>query len=342
MRLVAAAIAVTVVVHVVAAARQPFDRLGAVPGAIEGQQPTFRSTVDVVRIPAVVTENGRAVNGLTAGDFELLDANVKQTIDVTPVEGQPVDVTLVLDTSASVSGPALDALRADVQTIAEGLQPNDRVRLITFGGQVHDVFGLQPGGAALPVDRIHGGGVTSLYAALGSALMIDPGIDRPELVFALTDGLDTASFFDAKRLVTIAGSTTASLYVALVKSTDTVLRTSESGEALAGEHTTVEYAPSRRAVLEGQTVTRTFGSYVGGPNVASLKAAVARTGGALYQNASGTLVSRFQSALAEFRSGYVLSYRPAGSPRPGWHDIVVHTTNRRYTVRARGGYDGAS
>jgi hypothetical protein len=304
------------------------------------QQPTFRSTVDAVRIPAVVTEGGRAVNGLTAGDFELLDANVKQTIEVVPVEGQPVDVTLVLDTSGSVSGPALDALRTAVQAIADGLQPNDRVRLITFGGQVRDVFGLKPGGTAIPIDRIRGGGVTSLYAALGSALMIDPAIDRPQLVFALTDGLDSASFFDAKRVVALAGSTTACLYIALVKSTDAVLRTSDDSGPLAGEHTTTQYAPSRRGVLEGRTVTRTFGSYVGGPNVASLKAAVARTGGALYQNVSGTLVARFQAALSEFRSGYVLSYTPS-APRGGWHEIVVKVKNPKYTVRARGGYDGS-
>jgi len=310
-----------------------------VPALLGAQQtPIFRSAVDLVRVPAVVTDRAKPVRGLTAKDFTLLDSHVAQTVDVTPLSDLALDVTVVLDVSGSVNGPALDELRGDVQAIAASLQSHDRIRLITFGEAVRDVFGFQPGGGPLPVDRIRGGGLTSLYAALAAALMTDPATDRPQLVFALTDGLDTISFFDARRIVALANATRAALYVALVKPSEASVHSSDDGDALDREHTRVSYPTG--GAFNGATVERIAGIYSGGPNVSALKNAVVRTGGALYDKNPGTLVSRFQRALDDFRSGYLLTYTPAGVARGGWHEIAVRTTRRHYSVRARGGYDG--
>lgn len=114
------------------------------------QPQTFRSGVELVRVPVFVTDGTRPIAGLTAADFTLLDQNVPQTATAIPLERQAVDVTLVLDVSGSVQGRALDQLRADVTTIARSLQPDDRVRLITFGETVTDVFGFQPGAPSCP------------------------------------------------------------------------------------------------------------------------------------------------------------------------------------------------
>jgi hypothetical protein len=45
------------------------------------RQQTFRSGVDLVRVDALVTDGKRVVTGLKAGDFELRDNGVLQTID---------------------------------------------------------------------------------------------------------------------------------------------------------------------------------------------------------------------------------------------------------------------
>lgn len=303
------------------------------------QPQTFRSGVELVRVPVLVTDGTRPIAGLTAADFTLLDQNVPQAATAIPLERQPVDVTLVLDVSGSVQGRALDQLRADVTTIARSLQPDDRVRLITFGETVTDVFGFQPGGAQLPLDRIASGGATSLYAALGAALIVDPSNDRPQLVFALTDGIDNASFLDAGRIAALASVSSASLYIALVDSSEPVQRFAGASDPLAAERSTLTYRPSRGSVYEQHpVVTRSVGPYVLGPNLPALRAAVAHTGGALYDKAPGTLPARFQHALDDFRGGYLLSYAPTGVTRGGWHDIVVHANNPHYTVRARSGY----
>jgi hypothetical protein len=308
-------------------------------GQTQQPQTTFRASVDVVRVPAVVTDGTHAVSGLTAADFELLDSNVLQKIAVTPLEAQPVDVTLVLDVSGSVQGHALNELRADVQKIAGSLQPADRVRLITFGDDVRDVFGYLSGGAPLPVDRIAGGGVTSLYEGLAAALMADPGIERPQLVFALTDGRDNASFFDAKRIASLASTTPASLYLAIVDPSQPLNRFDDAKNPLSTEQSVITYAERKGSVYEQhQVVRRAAGPYTGPPEMSALKAAVARTGGALYEKVRDSLPERFMHALDDFRSGYLLSYSPTGVPASGWHEVTVRVKNPRDIVRARGGY----
>lgn len=313
--------------------------VSAVRAQTQQPQSTFRSSINVVRVPAVVTDGSRAVTGLTAGDFELLDSNVPQKISATPIQGQAVDVTLVLDVSGSVQGRALDRLRSDVQKIAASLRPVDRVRLITFADDVSDVFGYQRGGATLPVDRIASGGVTSLYAGLAAALMVDPAGERPQLVFALTDGQDNASFFDARRIAALAAVTPASLYLALVDPSAPVERFDDAGNPLGSEQSVITYAERKGSVYEQhKVVRRAAGPYTGPPDLSALKTAVARTGGALYEKVRDSLPDRFMRALEDFRSGYLLSYSPTGVAASGWHELTVRVKNPRYVVRARGGY----
>ncbi len=107
---------------------------------VRGQAPIFRASVAAILVPVSVTNGNRPVTGLTTSDFELLDGGVVQDVAAATVESVPTDVTLVLDTSASVKGRALARFIADIQTIAESLRPNDCVRLITFATDIHDAF----------------------------------------------------------------------------------------------------------------------------------------------------------------------------------------------------------
>ena len=278
------------------------------------QEFVFRAGVDVVSVSVSVSDRNRPVAGLTGGDFQLSDNGVPQDITSTTVESLPVDVTVVLDTSGSVRGAALDRLKADIQQMSDLLQTNDRIRLITFDATAIDAIGLQPGGARLPLDRITGGGATAFYHALGAALMMVPAPDRPQLVFGFSDGLDNVSFLSARRLADVAEYSSASMYIALVPPT-----------------------PARPAIVGGRIVPQASSKV---PNRDWLQAAALRTGGVLYEDAS-RLPATFRKVLDDFRTSYVLRYTPRGVTRAGWHDIVVNTTRRRnYDVRARKGYEG--
>ena len=67
--------------------------------------PVFRAGADLVTVEASVRRDRRAVVGLTAADFELLDNGVAQEISDVTYEKLPIDVTVVLDVSSSVTGP---------------------------------------------------------------------------------------------------------------------------------------------------------------------------------------------------------------------------------------------
>jgi hypothetical protein len=283
----------------------------ALTGLSAQQAPaTIRSGVDVVLVPVSVTAANRPVLGLTSSDFTLQDNGVAQDFTCAAGESFPVDVTLVIDTSGSVRGKALEQFNADVQRIAESLQPNDRLRLITFAGDATDVSGLQPGGVPFPLDRITGSGATSLYNALAAALIAFPQSDRPQLVFGFSDGLDNMSFLDASGLAALAGYSHAVLYLTLV---------GRSESANGGR----------------------FVPYTGGPNRRLLTEAANRTGGAVYQRPVGTSLSAlFEQALDEFRSSYVLTFTPRGVKAKGWHTLTVKTKDPRHRLRWRSGYEG--
>jgi len=279
------------------------------PASAQQFAPVFRSSVEAVLVPAWVKEGNRPVPQLTAADLDLLDNGVPQLVTSVAAETLPVDVTLVLDTSGSISDPAMRQFKADVQSIAAELRATDRVRVVTVSTDVRDLFDLRPGGAALPLDGLKVGGTTSFYNALTAALLAFPLVDRPQVIFAFSDGLDTTSFLDPDQVARAAGRSGAALYVALVRPGD----------------------------LSSPRLT----PYAGGPNRVRLREAVARTGGVLYERSVGaSLAGLFRQVLQDFRASYLLTYTPSGVDRRGWHDIDIRTKSPHYVVRARKGYDG--
>src|SRR4051812_4085070 len=74
----------------------------------ESQQQTFRSAIDVVSIQATVRDSrGRAVRGLTAVDFEVLDNGQRRPIiELRSDQDSPLSVAILVDMSGSMRGPS--------------------------------------------------------------------------------------------------------------------------------------------------------------------------------------------------------------------------------------------
>jgi VWFA-related protein len=313
----------------------------AIALVLAAQEPrqTFRTSIDVVTVPVSVLSGNRSVAGLGAADFELLDNGAAQQIAAVPLSGVAIDVTLVLDASASLRGGALERIKRDIQSIARDLRTSDRVRVLTFGDNVESVVAFTSGGATLALDRIEGAGATSLYDALAASLIADPQVSRPPLVFMLTDGRDNASFLDADAVLRLAGQSRACLYLAIVDSSEAAVRYDTAGAASPASEESVVIRPVQKGLYDGvAALRRTLGPYAGGPNLSALRGIAARTGGALYEKSErNTLADSFRRAIDEFRSGYLLSYTPSVTAE-GWHEITVQVKSHRYTVRARKGY----
>lgn len=279
------------------------------------QRPVFRSRSDLVSIDVSVRRGNVPVNGLTAADFRVFDNGVPQKIDAVSYEAVPIDVTLFLDTSPSLSG-LLEELKRDIAKISGMLRPVDRLRLLTFDYQVNDVFGWQASGGDLKLETARMGRISSVYDAIFLSLMWRPDVDRRHLVIAMTDGIDAGSFVDTKQLLEISRRAEAVLHIVRMGSTFDLPK----------------YMPTPWVpiVPDGQ--------------VGALKEVAERTGGKEHSGFFGraSVVNAFNQAFEDFRQSYILRYAPAGVKREGWHELKVEVARpERLTIRARRGYFGS-
>ncbi|HKY31150.1 MAG TPA: VWA domain-containing protein [Candidatus Polarisedimenticolia bacterium] len=165
--------------------------------------------VDLVLVPVTVREEspagpGRAVTGLTAADFSVLEEGAARPITSFSAEPMPVSVALALDNSASMEGTLWSARKAAAE-FARRLPRWAAVSLLTFNDQVfleqeftHDPEVLASSAAAVRAE----GTRTALLDALriGSLhLARRPGA-RAMVVF--TDGRETVHEEETGRLQT--------------------------------------------------------------------------------------------------------------------------------------------
>lgn len=274
--------------------------------AVTAQQ-RFRSSVGVVTMNVAVRRNNRPVADLTARDFALTDDYVERPVTVTPGASRPLDITLLIDTSDSMDG-TIDEMRKHVRDVAAQLGADDRLRLLSFAGDVREVFGFRPGGGPLPLDALTAGGWTSLYDALGLALIHQPAPERSHLVVVISDADDSSSTIDVTMLKALTRRSEAVLHA--------FINQPRSPSA------------SRRSALMDDP-----------PPVPPVGAVAELTGGYSTFVGANDVRRSFREALADFRRRYVLTYAMPEPLRPGWHEVGIRIRREgEFDVRARRGY----
>jgi len=281
----------------------------------------FRAEANAVTVGVAVLNGRKPVAGLTAGDFDLRDNGVAQTVASLSVESLPIDVTLVLDLSQSMAGARLEGLRASTRQIATLLRPADTVRVVGVQQVVKDVIPAQPGSQPIAVELLTARGSTALHDGLLSAMMRRGTPDRRQLVIAVTDGLDTTSFSARDVIDAVARHSESTLHMLMLIEN---YRASQSGLRQPG----MNGLPSEEKLTTIVEAYRPIAESTGGL--------------AIPMDPRDSLSSAFKSAVEEFRQTYVLRYSPHDVAMPGWHEISVRVTKSgRYDVRARKGYFGA-
>ncbi len=170
------------------------------------QQPTFTSGVEAVRVDVLVTENGRPVRGLHAGDFEVLDNGVRQQVDLVGLENVPLDLVLAFDISDSVAGTRLGQLRSASDVLFESLRAGDRAALVTFnyGVRLRSALTADLAAVRLALGQVRPTGSTALFDGSYLALLSgDPNAGRA-LLIVFSDGVDTCSWLTADAVVETA------------------------------------------------------------------------------------------------------------------------------------------
>ena len=178
------------------------------------QQPVFVARRDVVRLDVLVTERGRAVLGLTANDFTVVDNGVPQRVDFVSFDELPLNVMLTFDASASMAGPQFDDLRSAGHAILDLLRKDDRAALVSFSHEVllrSDLtFDREAVGTALAARST--GGQTALIDASFAGLALGGSEAGRSVMFAFSDGRDTSSWLEPQRVIDFAKAANVAVF----------------------------------------------------------------------------------------------------------------------------------
>ena len=284
---------------------------GTSPSHLE-QDPlsTFRASADIVTIEASVRRNKRPVTGLKAADFEIFDNGVAQEIAAVSYEKLPIDVTVVLDVSASVTGWVLNELRRSVRQLRADLGPLDRLKVITFNMRIRRLADFaDPASTSEPAfASLVGSGSSAIFDAMTVALTTSVPPGRRSLIVLFSDGQDSSSISDPEVLLDVARRSSPTVAVVLASP-----------------------APERSASVLARAPAVTIGH---------LYEQIARdTGGVVVSTMVGDdLTSAFRRVLDQFRASYVLYFAPRGVPRAGVHTLDVRVARPGVDLRARRGY----
>jgi VWFA-related protein len=289
----------------------PIDVAVAVArSAATPQQPSFRSTADAVSVEVSVRRDKRPVTGLAATDFEVLDNGVAQQLDTVSYERLPIDVTVALDVSASVTGAVLEQLRRSVRQLQADLGARDRLKVLAFNMRVQRLVDFRAPAAAgdAALSSLPAAGSSAIFDTLAVALSGAPTAGRRHLIIVFTDGKDSASVTSPDALFDVARRTTPTVAVVLAST--------------AADHPVSTFGPAPFPTI--REVYDRLSKETGGLVVST------RT--------DEDLSATFRRVLWEFRSSYVLYFTPRNVDPAGVHSLEVRVRQPGVEIRSRSGY----
>jgi VWFA-related protein len=291
---------------------------GMAIAAPAAQHALFKSGVDMVPLTVTVTDGaGKFVRGLTERDFTVFEDGVAQPLSFFGSTDVPVDVALVIDTSAS--------MRDDVPLVASAatglvraLGPVDRGAVVEVNERagIAQTFTGDRAKLEYAIQHLSMAGSTALYDGLYVVLREfererrgTPTVRRQVLVL-LSDGLDNKSRLSFDDVLDLARRAGVSVYVIAVR-----------GEALK--------AP--RSQLTGSVLNAEY----------AMNTVARDSGGRIFNPKAATELPAIYGSIAqELASQYELGYIPV---RPGgdgaFRRVAVRVSEgQNARARTRAGY----
>ena len=280
----------------------------------QAAKPTFRSSVELVSVAAVVRDKkGRFARNLRKEDFIVQEGGARrEVIDFRSDDNAPVRVALLFDISGSMrlASRLEDARQAARQVLSSLRLSSDADEAAVFSFDMN-LQSLQPftadaGAIESALGRVKPFGQTSLYDAIAqtarNVVESRPTDPRRRAVIVFTDGIDTSSELKPEQVSAIAAAIDVPVYVM------TVLADVDREKGAQAEQAEGPLRDLSRA-----------------------------TGGDLFVTSAPAHESiAARQIVDELRHQYVLAF--AATPGPGWHGLTVKTRDRDLTVRARSGY----
>ena len=200
---------------------------------------TFRSNVDLVALNVVVTDSDQKfVSGLRPSDFAVFEDGVQQDVSFFGASGVPLDLAILLDTSASMTGKMqlvqqaaigfLNTLRADDRAIIVDIKDATKI-MYPLGSD------LEAAKQAILSTSPRGG--TALYN--GAYLTLKEMVKerransevRRQALVVLSDGDDTASLVSYDDLMDLAKQSGIAIYTITMRSKYLVSQAASRGHS---------------------------------------------------------------------------------------------------------------
>jgi Ca-activated chloride channel family protein len=272
----------------------------------------FRAGVELVSLNVTVTDQANHyVGDLDQNDFSVFEDGVKQDITFFNRKVEPVALSMLLDTSASMEDK-LPTLQTAAINFVHRLKPNDLAQIIDFDSRVEirQGFTSKQSDLEAAINQTAAGGSTSLHNAIYIALKElkkikarDEEDVRRQALIVFSDGEDTSSLVSFDEVLDLA------------KRSETAIFTI----ALRGLNT------QTKGFREAEFVMRQLAQETGGKSY--FPARIEDLNGVYGQIAD------------ELSSQYTLGYTSKNAKRDGaWRRVVVQVTKPNLAPRTKRGY----
>jgi VWFA-related protein len=284
----------------------------AAGGRTLSQQPAFRAGIDIVSLNVTVTDaQSHYISDLDQPDFAVYEDGVKQDLTFFSRKQQPLALSLLLDSSASMEDK-LTTLQAAATSFVKRLRPNDLAQVIDFDSRVEirQAFTGSHEDLEAAIRQTTAGGSTSLHNAIYIALkelkkikaVSEEDVRRQALV-VFSDGEDTSSLVSFDEVLDLAKRSETAIYTISLRGADT----------------------QTKGFREAEFVMRTLAQETGGRPFFPVKV----------EDLNGV----YSQIADELASQYTLGYTPKNTRRDGaFRRIVVQISRPGVTPRTKRGY----
>jgi Ca-activated chloride channel family protein len=251
------------------------------------------------------------VTDLEQGEFAIFEDGVKQEVSFFNRRQQPIALSLLLDSSASMEDK-LEDLQAAAKSFVKRLKPNDIAQVIDFDSRVEIRQGFTGNLAELDgaIGKTSAGGSTSLHNAIYIALkelkkvraVSEEDVRRQALV-VFSDGEDTSSLISFDEVLDLAKRSETGIYTIALRGVDT----------------------QTKGFREAEFVMRQLAQETGGRS--------------FFPSRIDELTAVYAQIADELASQYTIGYTSKNARRDGaFRRIVVQTTRQGLTPRTKKGY----
>jgi Ca-activated chloride channel homolog len=250
-----------------------------------------------------ITDKASGYVNVAADDVDVLEDGVKQSIDTFQEAVDPVAISLLIDSSGSMTRSA-ETVRETAREFVKAVRPEDSLAMITFADQpvVEHAMSTNRQLTFDAIDKYKPLGGTALYDALWDALQQLKRVAGRRAIVVLTDGRDE----------------------------------NNPGTGPGSAHTIDDVLELGREV--GATIFPVgLGTRVDKPFLEHL--ATASGGEAYFSAVPAELSQQFGGIIENLRQRYVLSYTSTNSKRDGaWRHVEIRPHGDSLLVTTAGGY----